>query len=168
MMKFESKGQVLNELEIEYQTLVQSINGLTPEQISAHGVCGKWSVKDLLAHLTEWGNMFMRWYEEGLAGRVPCTPAEGFKWNQMPALNQRIYEQYKEAPLPKVEKDFLKMHQKLSQLARDIPEGDYFTPGLYTWMGRSRLALFIHANGGGHYRWARQWIVKWKKAKGIA
>ncbi len=163
MAKYNSKGEVLTELENEYQELQEAIKGLNPEQLSAHGVCGKWSVKDLLAHLTEWGNMFMHRYSEGLAGRVPCTPAEGFKWNQMPALNQHIYERYREALLRTVQADFRKMHQKLSQLARDIPEGDYFVPGLYPWMGRSRLALFIHANGGGHYRWARQWIVKWRK-----
>jgi hypothetical protein len=125
-------------------------------------VCGKWSVKDLLAHLTEWGNMFLHWYAEGLAGRTPPTPAEGFTWREMPALNKQIYEKYKDDEWGKVESEFETMHRKFFQLARDIPEGDYFVPGLYPWMGRSRLALFIHANGGGHYRWARQWIEKWK------
>ncbi len=168
MPNYNSKGEILTELETEYQKLEKAITGLTPGQMITHGACGKWSVKDLLAHLTEWGTMFMSWYSEGLTGRVPHAPSEGFTWRELPALNKQIYERHKDYVLEIVISEFKDMHRKFMQLAKDIPESDYFVPGLYTWMGRSRMALFIHANGGGHYKWARQWIVKWKKQKGIA
>jgi hypothetical protein len=32
----------------------------------------------------------------GRRNKVPQLPAPGFKWNQTPALNQQIFEQYRD------------------------------------------------------------------------
>jgi hypothetical protein len=42
---------------------------------------GQWSVKDTLAHLYEWKQMFFTWYESGLRGENPVLPAPGYKRN---------------------------------------------------------------------------------------
>jgi hypothetical protein len=65
--------------------------------------------------------MFFHWYEAGRRGETPHTPAEGFKWSQLPALNQQIYEQYKNWPLEKVFEAFRASHRRAVELIQSSP-----------------------------------------------
>jgi hypothetical protein len=66
------------------------------------GIVGEWSVKDVLAHLYEWEQMVLRWLAAGKRGETPEVPAEGYKWNQLPALNEEIWLKYKDLPLDEI------------------------------------------------------------------
>ena len=57
-----TKSQLLAEIEKEHIALEELIATLTPEQMTQQSVVGKWSVKDVLAHLMEWEQMFLGWY----------------------------------------------------------------------------------------------------------
>jgi len=52
-------------------------------------VCGggRWSVKDVLAHVSEWHAMALEWYRIGLTGERAPIPAV----RDIPPINQRIY-----------------------------------------------------------------------------
>jgi len=99
MPRPQTKAQLLTESQQEYDALEKFLAALTPEQMIQPGALGEWSPKDVLVHLYEWQQMLFRWYEAGQRGETPPIPAEGFKWSQLPALNQQIYEQYKNWPL---------------------------------------------------------------------
>jgi len=155
MPKPANKTQLLSESQEEYEALEQFLAGIDQTQMNQPGALGDWSVKDTLAHLYEWQQMFMRWYTAGLRGENPPTPAEGYKWSQLPALNQMIYEKYTGQPLEVILTQFRISHQQTMQLIQSLPDADLFTPGLYTWMRTSVLAAYLSANTGSHYRWAR-------------
>ena len=53
-MKYSSKKAFLEDIQTEYAQLEELLRNLTPEQMCRPGVCSKWSVKDILAHLNEW------------------------------------------------------------------------------------------------------------------
>ena len=55
------------------------------------GACEQWSVKDLLAHLDAWHELFLGWEAEGSDGGKPAMPAPGFTWAQTPKLNADIH-----------------------------------------------------------------------------
>jgi hypothetical protein len=61
-------------------------------------------VKDLMAHLVEWEQMFLGWYRAGLRGENPQTPAPGYTWGweSLHKLNDKIYRHYRRAPLAEV------------------------------------------------------------------
>jgi hypothetical protein len=150
-----TKAQLLTESQQEYNALESFLAALTSEQMVQPGALGEWSPKDVLAHLYAWQQMFFRWYEAGMRGETPHTPAEGYKWSQLPALNQQIYEQYKNWPLEKVFEAFRASHRRTVELIQALPDADLTTPGLYPWMNKNTLIAYITANTGSHYRWAR-------------
>ena len=153
------------ESQQEYDALESFLAALTPEQMVQPGALGEWSPKDTLAHLYEWQQMFLRWYEAGLRGETPHTPAEGFKWSQLPALNQQIYEQYQDWPLNKVWDALRASHRKTVDLIHSLPEADLTKPGLYAWMNQNSLIAYFTANTGSHYRWARTEMRKTLKPR---
>jgi uncharacterized protein (TIGR03083 family) len=156
----QTKDQLIAEVQSEYQALEELIATLTPEQMTQPGVIGKWSVKDVLAHLAEWEQMMLSWYAAGLRGENPQTPSDEFGWGQLHGLNQKIYEKHHQRELEEVLALFRAYYQEALALVQSLTEAELFSRGKYAWMGQHHLGNFIHANMGGHYRWAWKGIKK--------
>ena len=165
MPKPTTKAQLQAEIELERQALEELLAALSPEQMNQPAVVGEWSVKDVLAHLSEWETMWLRWFAAGLSGKAPDRPAEGYTWRQLPQLNQKIYETYRERELGDILKQFRASHRKVDKTIEELSEQDLFTPGRYAWTGKHTLASTIVPNTSNHYRWARQEIRKGFKMK---
>jgi nicotinamidase-related amidase len=106
----------------------------------------------------------MGWYEAGVRGEKPATPAKGYKWSELPALNQDIYERYKDAQLDAVRTQLDTSHKHMLAGIESLAEDELFTPGRHKWTGVSTLAAYINSCGGAHYRWARTGIRRGTKA----
>jgi hypothetical protein len=52
--KLATKTDLLTEIRTQRRHLENNLAGLTPAEMCQPGVCGDWSVKDVLAHLTAW------------------------------------------------------------------------------------------------------------------
>ena len=167
MTKSTTKIELLKQIRVERERLEKTLSSVGDEQMEEPGVAGEWSVKDVLAHLFDWEQRFLGWYEAGLRGEVPHLPAPGFNWRQLPLLNQQIYEKYHAHPLSDVKIEFANSYQRILEKAQAIPEEEMFTRSLYAWMGPSwSLADFIAASTSSHYRWARTLIRRWTKSQG--
>lgn len=164
MPKPTTKQALLEETKTERAALEKLLATLTPHQMTQPGVMGEWSVKDVLAHLIEWEQMFLGWYAAGMRGEKPPTPAEGYNWGQLPALNKAIYKKHRERSLEDVFQQFQASYQQTLALVESLPGDDLFVRGLYSWMNQNNLAAYIHANGGAHYKWARDGIRKGLRA----
>jgi hypothetical protein len=149
-----NKTQLLEAAQKEYRKLELYLSSLTPGQITTPTAPGEWSVKDILAHLYEWQQMFFRWYEAGLRGKTPAVPAPGYKWSQLPALNQAIYEKYLNLPLDEVLALFRESHQKTVELMESLSDADLTTPGLYSWMNQNTLISYLNSITAAHFVWA--------------
>jgi hypothetical protein len=158
-----SKKELLKRIEEEHSALFKTIEGVEKKRLLEPGACEQWSVKDILAHLAEWQTMLLGWYDEGLKGNNPQTPAADLKWNQIPALNERIYQKWKNAPLEKVFQELDTTHKRTVELAESLPEDVLFRQQLYPWMRNWPLARWITSGTISHYNWARTLIRKWKK-----
>jgi len=153
------------EIQKEWDALGQFLATLSPKQMTQPGAIGEWSPKDVLAHLAEWQQMFLNWYNTGLRGETPHLPAEGFKWSQMPALNQKIYEKYRLQKLQEIEVFFNTSHQQMLDVIQELSEEDLFKPGRYAWTKKNPLSSYVIPNTSSHYRWARTEMRKSLKAK---
>jgi len=160
MPRPQTKELLIAETETEYAALEKFLVSLSPEQMIQPGAMEEWSVKDVLAHLYEWQQMFFTWYETGLRGETPPMPAEGYKWNQLPALNHVIHQRYRELPLDEVLYLFRTSHQKTLAFVHARSGEELTQPGWYAWAGKHALIGFISSNCGSHYRWARTRIQK--------
>lgn len=149
-----NKTQLLDVSAQEYQKLEKYLSTLSPAQMTAAPATGGWSVKDILAHLYEWQQMFFTWYETGLRGEMPAVPAPGYKWSRLPALNQVIFEKYRDLPLDEVLTLFRASQQKTVQLIESLPEADLAAPGLYRWMNNNTLMAYFNSITAAHFVWA--------------
>lgn len=149
-----NKTQLLAALQKEYTALEKFLAPLTTEQLALTSAPGAWAVKDVLAHLYEWQQMFFKWYEGGQRGENPAVPAPGYKWNQLPALNQAIYEQYQPLTPQQALTMFRESHQQMVEFIATLPEADLTAPGLYPWMKNNTLLAYLNSVTAAHYLWA--------------
>jgi hypothetical protein len=161
-----NKGIILERIQTERRRLQENLATLSDEQTEVAGVVGAWSVKDLLAHLADWEQRFLGWYEAGLRGEVPETPAPGIRWEELDVLNQQIYERHRDRAWEEVWRDFCASYEQVLATVEGIPEEDMFTVGRYAWLGEGNLVGYILANTANHDRWAKDQIRDWLKAQG--
>lgn len=167
MPKPTTKAEILSESRKEHDALKQLLATLTPEHMVQPGIVGEWSVKDVLAHLTEWEQMVLGWYHAGQAGETPALPAAGFKWSELPALNQVIYEKYRDRSLPDVLDAFGASYRQITAWVESLSEEDLFTPGRYAWAKTNALASYVISCTSSHYHWARTEIRKGLRASQV-
>jgi len=165
MAKQKNKAELLNDIQIKRRRLEKTLDSLTEIEMVIPGVVGEWSVKDILAHLTAWEQLFCSWYESGLHGRLPETPPVGMSRTAMDALNQKIFVQNQQKPLSEVFTDFYASYQQILALVQAISEDDLFTIGRYGWTGRLALVDYVVGNTCNHYAWAKTHIHKWLQAR---
>jgi hypothetical protein len=163
MTKQKSKAELSRDIQVERRQLEKTIAGLAKEDMLQPGVVEEWSVKDVLAHLVAWEQLYLSWYACGLEGKIPdFRPAEINK-KSMDALNLQIYTQYRETPMEDVLSNFGKSYQQIQTVVSTVTDEELFTPGRYPWTGRWTLADFLAANTCNHYYWAKSKIRAWLK-----
>ena len=165
MPKPQNKAELIAASHKERQALEEFLSTLTAEQKTQPGIVGHWSVKDMLAHLIEWEQMVLGWLAAGEAGQKPHVPAEGYKWSQIPALNEAIRQKYQARPLDEIEGLFSESYRQTMAAIERLSEESLFTPGLYPWMNKNTLAAYFTSCTGSHYRWARKELRKGFRAK---
>ena len=77
------------------------------------------NIRDVLAHLHEWHLMMLKWYETGMNGEKPITPAKGYTWKTLPALNLVIWEKYQDLNLETVQKKLIESHKQIENLIKN-------------------------------------------------
>lgn len=155
-----SKNQLLTEMQKEHDALETFLNTLTPAQMTRPSVTLQRSVKDVLMHLFDWEQMCLGWYQAGLRGESPPLPALGFKWNQIPALNEQLYQKHRDQPLAEAMQDFRASYRQIRETLQAITEEDLFTPGRYAWTKKLALAAYFISATSSHYVWARKEVKK--------
>ncbi len=149
-----TKELLLSESHKEREKLEKFLATLTPDQMLQTGIVGEWSVKDVLAHLYEWEQMVLRWLAAGQRGESPQVPAKGYKWNQLPALNEEIRKKHHQSSLDDVQMMYRKSFLQTMQTMKELSEDTLFTSGLYPWMNKNTLAAYFTSCTSSHYRWA--------------
>ena len=160
-----TKEALLKDIRIEREALEGFLAGLTPQRMIQPGAIAEWSVKDVLAHLAEWEQLLLVWYQAGLRGEVPPLPAPGYNWRQMDELNQTIYEKYRDASLEGVLDYFRTSYRQVLEAVQAMAEDELFTPGQFTWTKQNTLAAYVIPCTSEHYEWARQEMRKGLKNK---
>lgn len=161
----ETKDSLLKDIQQERQRLEKLINGISPQQLIEPGVSGEWSVKDILAHLTAWEQLFLGWYRSGLLGETPQIPAPGITWKQLGKLNGMIYEAHRSQGLDEIKEEFATSYQTIVREITEMSEEMISTPGYFAWTNGNNLQGYIRANTANHYRWAKNQIQRWLKSR---
>lgn len=161
-MRFGSKDELVGAIKSEHEEFLAVAGSIPREQYDEKGVWGDgWTVKDLFAHLTEWEQLFLRWYRQGLAGEDPALPADGYKWNQTPVLNRAIWRKHRSRSWSQVRQGFTKSYREIVALADSLTEEQLLSAGQYHWTGKLPLASYLAPNSCSHYRAATKILKRW-------
>lgn len=164
MSKYTTKQELLDDIVKERAKLATLLADI-PDSRKNEEVTDGMSVKDFLAHRTEWGRMVLRWYTEAKAGGSPAVPSAKYKWNQLNELNAEIYQQFKDTSLDDIVRNYQAVHDELFELVQTLSQEELFTKTLYPFTRSSDLASYFNSATVAHYKSAAKHIRKWWKAQ---
>lgn len=160
MPKPTTREALLNEIHEEREKLQALLDSIPAEVFTSKAVQGEWTAKGVVSHLIAWEQMVILWVKSGYEGKTIPVPAEGFKWNQLPALNDKIFRDHRDDSMDVVMAEFQRSYKQTLDLLNSIPEKDLFTPGLHKWQNKNTLAAYFKSCTSSHYQWARKEIRK--------
>jgi hypothetical protein len=151
-----SRRELIAEIDIEHARLLGLIDRVPPEEWASSRVnSAGWSLKDVLAHVTDWAERCEGWCALGDSLDTMTPPAPGFKWTETRELNHAIYLKRRSHTLARVHKDYNAAHDALRARALAMADADLLTVGRFAWCGKTwSVAKHIRANTASHDRWA--------------
>jgi uncharacterized protein (TIGR03083 family) len=132
------QAELLTAMREERAKLDAALDGLTPEQLTAPGVVGDWSVKDVLAHITAWQVDLLTNLFKAQRGQKPGK----MKWTdaELDAQNQKIYKEYRDRPLENVLADYRGVHKQALKVVEGLSDAQLEGPD--PW-GRGKTLGYI-------------------------
>jgi hypothetical protein len=109
---------------------------------------------DILAHIVAWHKLFLIWYAEGMSGKNVAIPAVGYTFKTTPALNELLYQQYKDMSFAMVESQFLSTYREIMTIIESHTDADLVKKKFYKWTGTTNLASYLASTTSSHYQWA--------------
>ncbi len=161
-----NKAELLDKIRSEHQRLERLVQPMGDEEMTAPGVVGKWSVKDVLAHISAWERLLPGWLAAARAGTTPHLPRQAYTWDDVDKLNKVIYETSRGRKLDKVKAEFKASFQMVLREVDRMSEEDLSDPQRFAWMDGKPLASLIAADTYEHYAEFADHIQEWTQVQG--
>jgi hypothetical protein len=163
-----TRAQLLDRIDVEFDRLMAEVDRLPPKDRLTPGACGEWSVKDILAHLDAWHELLLEWEHAGSAGRAPAMPAPGFRWKDMPELNDAIWKRTRAAPLAEVTSRLRASHQRVRAIVEAYDDEGLFARGRQRWTGSTSVGSYAVSATSSHYAWAADLVRRFRTGAALA
>jgi hypothetical protein len=163
MPRARTKQQLLDFGKAEFETLLKHVTELTEDQLTKKMVFDNRTTKDILAHLHAWHKLELSWYKEGMAGKKPEIPAPGYTFKDAPALNEKLFQEYKAVVLQEVLSLLKKSHNEIIEIVQKHSDAELTTKKKYAWTGSTDMCSYFASALSSHYVWANDLIKKFKK-----
>jgi hypothetical protein len=142
---------VLDILKYGNRTLLKSVEGLSEADWEVGGVCGWWSVKDIIAHLASYELLLAEALDTFLGAEFGLTMSEMAQMGG--AWNDSQVERRKGKSVAEVLAEYEEAHQRVMDLAVQIPAEKYRENGTIPWYGPEYcLDDFVVYTSYGHKR----------------
>ncbi len=155
-----TKPQLIEFANREYQRLLAFVAQLSESQRDSEPVYPDRTTKDIVAHVYAWQLLELEWYQDGMHGKKPAIPAEGYTFKDTPALNEKLYLEYRNVSWKKLADQLHQTHQQLVAIIDAHTESELFTKKQYAWTGSSNMAVYLRSALSSHYVWASDLIRK--------
>lgn len=164
MPRPQTRQQLLDAASVEFARLQETVAEVAVDRREKPGACEQWSVKDLLAHLDAWHEMFLGWEAEGKLGHQPDMPAPGRGWSETPLVNQAIYERTAGDAWDDVAERLEDSHRRVVEVIAAYDNDDLFTKKRYRWTGSTSVGSYATSATSSHYAWATRLIRLFSKS----
>ena len=153
------KAELLEQMRAGRQRLEAALAQVDDDRWLTSELPGRWSFKDLLAHLGWWEQWIANVYATLLRGAAPYSYHLDQK--AVDDLNAQALAKYHDLPLAEVRRQEEDAYQKLLSAAENAPEADLFDPHRFAWMEGQLLAEWIINNSYGHYDEHLTDVLRW-------
>jgi hypothetical protein len=161
-----NKQEILAELEAARASLVDAIDGLTPEQLLQHGVVEAWSVRDLLQHVSLWEAELVRLLAHLDQGRRPTGEALAPHPN-FAKLNARWHAETKDRPLEDVLADFHGVRRQTVRWIQKLSDDDLTRVRPEKWLHGNPLWRWVADYSFEHEREHTDQIRAWRRSENV-
>lgn len=145
------QADLLARIASAWTALMQTVEPLTPEQMSAHGA-GTWSIKDNLAHLAEWEQFMLGFH---LKGEPPYTVMRidqaTFEKLDEDGINAVLYNRNKDRSARDVLDGLKQSHAKVVATLSQMPYADLLQPHYRDDPERRPVLNWVSGNTYDHY-----------------
>jgi hypothetical protein len=158
-----TRDELMARIDSDYEALLRRVDVVDPSDRERPGACEQWSVKDLLAHLDAWHELFLGWERIGEAGDKPAMPMVGFTWKQTPELNEQIWQRTHDDGWDDVRARLDASHARVRNVVASYRGDDLFAKGRFGWTGSTSVGSYAVSATTSHYDWARKQIRRFLK-----
>jgi len=137
-------------LEKRWRAFRESYAGLSDSQLTEAGVTGKWSVKDIIAHVTWWEEEALKHLPLIINGGRP--PRYSVKYGGIDAFNALMMEQKRDLSLSEVLKQQDETHRRLIAYVQSVPAEQFTRETRF----RRRLRLDTYSHYPKHAKAIRE------------
>lgn len=162
----QDKDELLAAIDTEFAKLARLLEEVPPALIhqrtmEGHAKGTQMSPFDLVAYLTGWNELVLKWLERDAAGQPVDFPETGFKWNELGRLAGKFYGDYADIPYPQLVE---RLHAAKSRIVATI--GRHDDAALYgrPWHEKWPMGRMIQFNTSSPYANARGRLRKWLKS----
>jgi uncharacterized protein (TIGR03083 family) len=150
------KENLLRQADEAFEALEAAFAGLDEGQLTRPGL-DRWSVRDVLAHLTGWHGEMIPVLGRLARGEKPLP--DGGSYEDVDAWNARFVDARRYLSAAAVLEALRVSHRAFLDAARQIPE-ERFAPG-------KTATRIVDLNGPHHYREHAGEIAEWRGREGI-
>ena len=134
-----------------WDDLLASVEGLTDEELLTTGVVERWSVKDILAHVTTWERESLEHLPS--IARGDAQQRYSTVYGSLDAFNALKFEENQNRPLPEVRTRLHDTHQQLLAYLDSVPDELLSSKERF----RTRLRWDTYSHYAIHAQHIREW-----------
>jgi len=158
-----TKSRLLQSIQSEREVLAATLAQVREDQMDEPGVCGAWSVKDVLAHIVAWEELMVRCLRGIQDLTVPGLVPYGISDDALDELNGQIREENRGKPLDQVLKEFERSYEESVTAVEETSEEELLAIGRVEGLGNEPLWHMVAANTCWHYRDHRELLEAWQE-----
>ncbi|MPT48468.1 MAG: ClbS/DfsB family four-helix bundle protein [Sphingobium sp.] len=165
----QNKAELLCAITINFDRLMKDLFDVPEEQanykdMEGHAAGTVMSLHDLIAYLTGWNELVLKWLAQDQAGIATDFPETGYKWNDLGGLAQKFYRDYQDLPYAEL---LARLGRAKDAIIHEIEARDDDTLYGQGWYGKWTMGRMIQFNSSSPYANARTRMRAWKKSRAI-
>jgi hypothetical protein len=145
------KDETLAEIDTAWKALQDTLARVPRGWIEEPGVVERWSVKDLIGHVTTWENEAIK----SLRAYTAQGDVEALAWPDVDALNERTVAAKRNNALTDMRLDSDETHRRLIQLVKALSPDEFTVPEI-----ENRIRVDTFAHYAEHTEHIAQWLER--------
>lgn len=117
------------------KSFLKALDGVEPSIVDKPGACGEWSIKDVLAHITMYEELFVEVFQ-GQLDKGKTVPTLVKIGGDHQKYNDLGISRGKEKSFEELQSEYTTLHEKVMGLLKKIPVASFRKVGTILWYGK--------------------------------